>query len=49
VFAIGEHIERAGENCHSHYGYPNEKIPELVITHESDSNVSAAPATPAKN
>jgi cytochrome c556 len=49
VFAIGEHIERACENCHSHYWYPNEKIPELVITHETDSNVSTPPATTAKN
>ena len=49
VFAIGEHIERACENCHSHYWYPNEKIPELVITHESDTNVSTAPATTVKN
>ena len=38
VFAIGEHIERACENCHSHYWYPNEKIPELP----------AFPETPAK-
>lgn len=50
VFAIGEHIERACENCHSHYWYPNEKIPELVITHESDTNVSTPPpATTTKN
>ena len=47
--AIGEHIERACENCHSQYWYPNEKIPDLVITHESDTNVSTPPATAAKN
>lgn len=29
VFEVGEHIERACENCHSHYWYPNEKIPPL--------------------
>jgi hypothetical protein len=29
VFEIGEHIERACENCHSHYWYPNEKIPPV--------------------
>jgi hypothetical protein len=27
VFEIGEEIERACENCHTHYWYPNEKIP----------------------
>ena len=29
VFEIGETIERACENCHRAYWYPNEKIPEL--------------------
>lgn len=29
VFEIGEQIERACENCHSHYWYPNEKIPPV--------------------
>jgi hypothetical protein len=29
VFEIGEHIERACENCHSQYWYPNEKIPPV--------------------
>ena len=31
VFEIGEHIERACENCHTQYWYPNEKIPPVVI------------------
>ena len=29
IFEIGEHIERACENCHKQYWYPNEKIPAL--------------------
>jgi hypothetical protein len=29
VFEIGENIERACENCHRQYWYPNEKIPDL--------------------
>jgi hypothetical protein len=29
VFEVGEEIERACENCHSHYWYPNEKIPPV--------------------
>lgn len=29
LFEVGEQIERACENCHSHYWYPNEKIPEV--------------------
>jgi cytochrome c556 len=29
VFELGEQIEHACEGCHSHYWYPNEKIPEL--------------------
>jgi hypothetical protein len=49
VFAIGEHIERACENCHSHYWYPNEKIPPVEITNTTDTNISAPPATTAKN
>ncbi len=28
VFEIGEHIELACENCHTHYWYPNEVIPD---------------------
>jgi len=28
VFEIGEKIERACENCHTHYWYPNEVIPQ---------------------
>jgi hypothetical protein len=27
VFEVGEQIERACENCHTHYWYPNEVIP----------------------
>ena len=30
VFELGEQIELACEGCHSHYWYPNEKIPELT-------------------
>jgi hypothetical protein len=29
VFALGEQIEEACENCHRHYWYPNEKIPPV--------------------
>ena len=29
VFEVGEEIERACENCHSQYWYPNEKIPAV--------------------
>jgi hypothetical protein len=29
IFELGEHIERACENCHTHYWYPNEKIPPV--------------------
>jgi hypothetical protein len=32
VFEVGEQIERACENCHTHYWYPNEKIPEVPHT-----------------
>jgi len=38
VFEVGEHIERACENCHTQYWYPNERIPtaptELIRTGE---------------
>jgi cytochrome c556 len=35
VFEVGEHIERACEDCHSHYWYPNEKIPPLpAVVHD---------------
>lgn len=30
VFELGDRIERACENCHSQYWYPNEKIPQSV-------------------
>ena len=29
LFEVGETIERACENCHSHYWYPNEKVPPV--------------------
>jgi cytochrome c556 len=29
VFALGDEIDQACENCHTHYWYPNEKIPEF--------------------
>lgn len=29
VFALGEQIEEACENCHRNYWYPNEKIPDF--------------------
>jgi hypothetical protein len=27
IFELGEHIERACENCHVQYWYPNEQVP----------------------
>jgi hypothetical protein len=48
VFEVGEHIERACEDCHSHYWYPNEKIPPLpdVIPEGAPKTTSTnAPAT----
>lgn len=27
IFELGENIERACENCHVHYWYPNEQVP----------------------
>jgi hypothetical protein len=32
LFNVGEQIEIACENCHSHYWYPNEKIPPVSAT-----------------
>ena len=29
LFEVGEQIEQACENCHSHYWYPNEQIPPV--------------------
>jgi len=29
LFEVGEQIERACENCHSNYWYPNEKVPPV--------------------
>jgi len=29
LFEVGEQIENACENCHMHYWYPNEKIPQV--------------------
>lgn len=48
VFEVGEHIERACEDCHSHYWYPNEVIPPLpqVITEgapTTTTNTTKAP------
>jgi hypothetical protein len=45
VFEIGEEIERACENCHSHYWYPNEKIPPVP---ELTTETSSTTGTPAK-
>jgi hypothetical protein len=45
VFEIGEEIERACENCHSQYWYPNEKIPPVP---ELTSETPAKPETTAK-
>ena len=43
VFEVGEHIERACENCHTHYWYPNEVIPPLpeVITEGAPKTTSS--------
>ena len=35
LFNVGEQIEIACENCHSHYWYPNEKIPSVSSTASS--------------
>ena len=43
VFEVGEHIERACENCHKHYWYPNEVIPDLPPATEE-----GAPPTTSK-
>ena len=48
VFEIGEHIERACENCHSHYWYPNEKIPESPAVATEIGQSSSVPEKPAK-
>jgi hypothetical protein len=40
LFDIGEDIDRACENCHRQYWYPNEKIPDLP-----SAQPSAAPAS----
>lgn len=29
LFEVGELVERACENCHTHYWYPNEKVPPV--------------------
>ena len=29
VFELGDEIDQACENCHTHYWYPNEKVPEF--------------------
>ena len=38
LFDVGEDIDKACENCHRQYWYPNEKIPDLP---------GSAPATPS--
>jgi hypothetical protein len=35
LFNVGEQIERACENCHTHYWYPNEKIPPVETAGKS--------------
>jgi cytochrome c556 len=40
LFDVGEDIDRACENCHRQYWYPNEKIPDLP-----SSQPSSAPAS----
>jgi hypothetical protein len=35
LFEIGEDLDRACENCHRQYWYPNEKIPEVPASAES--------------
>jgi hypothetical protein len=35
LFDVGEDIDRACENCHKQYWYPNEKIPELPSSQPS--------------
>ena len=40
LFDVGEDIDKACENCHRQYWYPNEKIPELP-----SSQPSSAPAS----
>jgi hypothetical protein len=32
LFEVGEQIENACENCHSHYWYPNEKVPPVPVS-----------------
>ena len=46
VFEIGEQIEVACENCHSHYWYPNEKIPDFPDIIETPPASGGAPAKP---
>lgn len=45
VFELGATIERACENCHTHYWYPNEKLPGSVPDTATEIGQSA-PATP---
>jgi hypothetical protein len=42
LFEVGEHIERACENCHTTYWYPNERIPAFTPSELAP----AAPSTP---
>ena len=41
LFDVGEDIDKACENCHRQYWYPNEKIPDLPSSQPS----SAAPSS----
>jgi hypothetical protein len=40
LFDIGEDIDRACENCHRQYWYPNEKIPDLPSAQPSSAPAS---------
>jgi len=40
LFDVGEDIDKACENCHRQYWYPNEKIPELPSSQPSSAPTS---------
>lgn len=48
VFEVGEKIERACENCHTHYWYPNEVIPDVPFGGSEIGQTSATAEKPAK-
>jgi hypothetical protein len=49
VFELGSTIERACEDCHKHYWYPNEEIPAYVPdTATQVGEPSSPPAAPKK-